>query len=56
VYNEALGAFDCTVEQIVQHGDISIIIGSVVAVAWRADGEPLVFFRGKSFAGVGGGV
>ena len=35
------------------HGDISIIIGTVVAAAWRADGEPLVFFRGKSCAGIG---
>jgi flavin reductase (DIM6/NTAB) family NADH-FMN oxidoreductase RutF len=53
VYNEALGAFDCTVEQIVQHGDISIIIGTVVAAAWRPDGEPLIFFRGKSVSGLG---
>jgi 3-hydroxy-9,10-secoandrosta-1,3,5(10)-triene-9,17-dione monooxygenase reductase component len=36
-----------------QHGDISIIIGTVVAAAWRADGEPLIFFRGKSQAGLG---
>jgi flavin reductase (DIM6/NTAB) family NADH-FMN oxidoreductase RutF len=55
VYNDALGAFDCTVDQVVQHGDISIIIGTVVAAAWRADGEPLIFFRGKSFAGLATG-
>lgn len=53
VYCEALGAFDCTVDEIIQRGDISIIIGTVVAAAWRADGEPLLFFRGKSHAGVG---
>jgi flavin reductase (DIM6/NTAB) family NADH-FMN oxidoreductase RutF len=53
VYREALGVFDCTVDKIVQHGDISIIIGTVVAVASRADGDPLIFFRGKSHTGLG---
>lgn len=54
VFNEALGAFDCTVDQIVQRGDVSIVIGTVVAVAWRFDGDPLVFFRGKTHVSVGG--
>ena len=53
VYRDALGVFDCRVDQIVQHGDISIIIGKVVAVASRADGDPLIFFRGKSHIGLG---
>jgi flavin reductase (DIM6/NTAB) family NADH-FMN oxidoreductase RutF len=51
VYRNALGAFDCTVDEVVQRGDISIIIGTVAAVAWRADGDPLIFFRGKNHAG-----
>lgn len=55
VYNDALGAFDCTVDEVVQRGDISLIIGTVVAAAWRADGEPLIFFRGKNLAGLGTG-
>lgn len=55
VYNNALGAFDCVVDQVVDHGDVAIIIGTVVATAFRADGDPLIFFRGKSHAGLGGG-
>lgn len=53
VYKSALGAFDCAIEQVVEHGATSILIGKVVAVASRADGEPLVFFRGKTRAGLG---
>jgi len=52
VFCDALGAFDCVVDQVVPHGDISIIIGKVVAAAWRPDGEPLLFFRGKSLTGL----
>ena len=50
VYCDALGAFDCTVDQIVERGDVSIVIGTVVAVASRADGVPLLFFRGKTLS------
>jgi len=53
VFCDALGVFDCVVDEILQHGDVSIIIGKVVAVASRADGDPLIFFCGKSHAGVG---
>jgi flavin reductase (DIM6/NTAB) family NADH-FMN oxidoreductase RutF len=52
VYYQALGVFDCSVETVVQHGNISIVIGRVVAAAARADGEPLVFFRGKTIEGL----
>jgi flavin reductase (DIM6/NTAB) family NADH-FMN oxidoreductase RutF len=53
VFRDALGAFDCTVDEILERADVSIIVGKVVAVASRADGEPLIFFRGKSHAGLG---
>lgn len=53
VFCDALGAFDCIVDDIVQRGEVSIIIGKVVAAASRTDGEPLVFFRGKSYVEVG---
>jgi flavin reductase (DIM6/NTAB) family NADH-FMN oxidoreductase RutF len=53
VYRDALGVFDCTVDEILERGDISIIIGKVVAVAARADGDPLIFFRGRTHTGVG---
>jgi len=52
VYREALGVFDCTVDEVLQRGGVAIIIGKVVAVAWRMDGEPLVFFRGKNHTGL----
>jgi flavin reductase (DIM6/NTAB) family NADH-FMN oxidoreductase RutF len=56
VFRDALGVFDCTVDEILQRGDISIIIGTVVAAASRADGDPLILFRGKGHAGVGAAV
>jgi flavin reductase (DIM6/NTAB) family NADH-FMN oxidoreductase RutF len=52
VFCDALGAFDCVVDDIVQRAEVSIVIGKVVAVASRPDGDPLVFFRGKSYSGL----
>jgi flavin reductase (DIM6/NTAB) family NADH-FMN oxidoreductase RutF len=52
IFCDALGAFDCVVDDIVQRGDVSIVIGKVVAVASRSDGDPLIFFRGKSHSGL----
>ena len=51
VFVRALGVFDCTVEEVVEHGDISIVIGRVMAARSRGEGEPLVFFRGKISGG-----
>jgi flavin reductase (DIM6/NTAB) family NADH-FMN oxidoreductase RutF len=56
VYCDALGVFDCTVDEILQRGDVSIIIGKVVAVAARAEGDPLIFFRGRNYTGLSGSV
>ena len=53
IYLEALGAFDCTVEDIVQRGSASIVIGKVVDAVARSSGEPLIFFRGKTRSGFG---
>ncbi|MBZ9937537.1 flavin reductase family protein [Mesorhizobium sp. BR1-1-16] len=53
ILKSALGAFDCAVTDIIEHGDISIVIGRVLAVHIGADSEPLIFFRGKSWRGVG---
>ena len=47
VYKEALGVFDCKVEKVIDHGNTSIIIGTVAGVRAAGEGEPLVFFRGK---------
>lgn len=51
VYARALGVFDCLVDDVVERGSISIVIGKVVGAASRADGEPLLFFRGKVMKG-----
>jgi flavin reductase (DIM6/NTAB) family NADH-FMN oxidoreductase RutF len=48
VFRDALGAFDCVVDQVVDRGGVSIIIGKVVAAASRPDGDPLIFFRGRT--------
>jgi flavin reductase (DIM6/NTAB) family NADH-FMN oxidoreductase RutF len=53
VFRAALGVFDCIVDDVVERGDVSIIIGKVVAVASGADAEPLIFFRGRSHSGLG---
>jgi flavin reductase (DIM6/NTAB) family NADH-FMN oxidoreductase RutF len=47
----ALGVFDCVVDEVVDRGNVAIVIGKVVA-AVGGEGEPLVFFRGKSWAGL----
>jgi len=53
VFAAALGVFDCVVDEVVTRGSISIVIGTVVAAKARADGEPLLFFRGKVTKGFG---
>lgn len=47
VLKSALGVFDCEVAQVVEHGDISIVIGTVKGVQAAGEGDPLIFFRGK---------
>ena len=53
VYKQALGVFDCTVADIIDRGNISIIIGTVAGATSRMDGEPLIYFRGKTYTGLG---
>ncbi|MCX5496494.1 flavin reductase family protein [Kaistia dalseonensis] len=53
VLKSALGVFDCAVEDIIERGNISIVIGRVLAAQASAEGEPLIFFRGKMWRGVG---
>ena len=48
VFRDALGVFDCVVDQIVDRGSVSVVIGKVVAAASRPDGDPLIFFRGRT--------
>ena len=54
VLKSALGVFDCVVEDVIERGSVCIVIGRVVAIATN-DGEPLIFFRGKTLKGIGEG-
>ena len=47
VLNDAVGVFDCEVSQVVEQGDISIVIGLVKGVKAAGEGNPLIFHRGK---------
>jgi len=47
VLADALGAFDCKVEDTCRRGTTTIVIGRVVDLTSRRDGEPLIFFRGR---------
>jgi flavin reductase (DIM6/NTAB) family NADH-FMN oxidoreductase RutF len=51
IYTNALGAFDCQVEKVIDHGEIAIVIGAVVATRVGEGGNPLIFFRGKTSVG-----
>lgn len=53
VYKQALGVFDCAVADIIERGNISIIIGTVVGAAASGDGDPLIYFRGKVYTSLG---
>lgn len=53
VLKSALGVFDCAVDEFIERGNIVIAIGGVRATAVNPEGTPLVFFRGKSWKGVG---
>lgn len=53
VFNKALGVFDCVVDDVIARGSISIVIGTVVGARAAGEGEPLLFFRGKTLAGFG---
>lgn len=53
IYREALGVFDCTVADVIERGNISIVIGTVIGATSRGSGEPLIYFRGKIYASLG---
>jgi flavin reductase (DIM6/NTAB) family NADH-FMN oxidoreductase RutF len=54
VFKRALGAFDCAVADVIERGNVSIIIGTVVGATARGEGEPLVYFRGRTYTALGG--
>ena len=46
-FKEALGAFDCVADDVIQRIDVSIVIGVAVATRVNSSRSPLVFFRGE---------
>ena len=44
--DDALAWIDCTLERVVDIGDHYLAVGAVEAMGNRADGTPLMFFRG----------
>jgi 3-hydroxy-9,10-secoandrosta-1,3,5(10)-triene-9,17-dione monooxygenase reductase component len=46
VLDGAIAWFDCTVARVVAAGDHDIVLGRVLQVSERADGDPMVFHRG----------
>lgn len=53
IYNAALGAFDCVVEQVHKIGQVSIFVGRVVDSLKRDNGKPLVYFQNKYYGTLG---
>ena len=47
VLREALGVFDCEVDEVIDRGGVCIVIGTVKGVRAQGEGAPLVFFRGR---------
>jgi flavin reductase (DIM6/NTAB) family NADH-FMN oxidoreductase RutF len=52
VLKDALGAFDCSVKEIIVRDCVNIVIGHVLAAS-VADGVPLIYFRGQLHQGIG---
>lgn len=52
VLNDAIGAFDCQLLEIIERDGIAICLGRAVA-ARVGDGDPLVYFKGKFGGWVG---
>ncbi len=44
--DDALAWIDCDVERVIEIGDHLLVVGSVIAMERRAEGSPLVFYRG----------
>lgn len=51
VLDEAIAWFDCALAQVLPAGDHEIVLGRVLHMEERVDGEPLLFHRG-SYSGL----
>ena len=50
VYNDAIGAIDCELEEVVERHGVSIVLGRVVDFRADPEGAPLVYYRGGYLA------
>ena len=50
VYNDAIGVIDCTLEEVIERHEVSIVLGRVVDFRADPEGAPLVYFRGGYLA------
>lgn len=47
VFNDALGVFNCALEETYRRDNTTIAIGRVIDLVAKGSGEPLLFFRGQ---------
>ena len=47
IFNDAIGAVDCLLEQTFGYASTTIVIGRVVDFAIKGSGMPLIYFRGR---------
>ncbi len=47
VLNNVIASFECSIEERIEGGDHTILIGRVLEFDSRADAQPLVFFSGQ---------
>lgn len=44
--DDALAWIDCDVERVIEIGDHLLVVGAVLAMERRGEGQPLIFYRG----------
>jgi flavin reductase (DIM6/NTAB) family NADH-FMN oxidoreductase RutF len=47
VYADALGVFDCELEDSMDRGSVVLVVGRVVDALAKGEGQPLILFRGS---------
>ncbi len=50
VFKDAIGAIDCTLEEVIERHGVSIVLGRVIDFRADLEGTPLVYFRGGYLA------
>lgn len=47
IFREAVGALDCTLEEVIERENVALTLGRVVDGTANSAAEPLILFRGK---------